>query len=381
MTGWSPLLTARRTPALLVFAAAIAVVVAGAVVAQQLAANALESRARESSEVTASVAAIAVEQNARRLTELVVLTARRPELAAAIRRDDRAKQQEIATALARTSPSIRIAFVVSADGFVRAMSPRDPKVIGRSYRFRDWYRGVTRRSPYVSEVYRIAAFDRPRAITIAANVPGEHGRAGIVTVVQETRAFERVVATIGRTRGRRISILDQRGRLVTGPTIPAAAQETVAAARALGTATAHTGSGQDGRFFAAAALPETGWIVLSDTPARIALGDLPELRWVVIAFAVLTLVCLAGLGGAYVRMRRRVEVAERAELRHRQAFEINDAVVQRLVVAKMALDLGRDEEAKEAIAAALDSGSDLITRLADGDALTRSTAATTEDGR
>lgn len=366
------------------FAAAAATFGVGAYVAQLLATQALDGRARGRAEVTASLAALSVEQNARRLTELVVLTAERPELAAALRSGDARAAQRIVASLVATGAGIRAGFAVEPDGTVLAMSPVDRSVLGRNYRGRDWYRGVSEASPYISKAYNIAAFDRPRAITIAANVPDPRDasrRAGIVTVVQATSAFEPLLGDIARDRGTHLSILDQAGQLVAGPSLSPRARAAAREAGESGTATARTGSGQRGAFIAAAAIPAIGWTVVSDTPARVALSELPTLRWTAVAFGAIGALLLLGLLAAYIRMSRRVQRAELAELRHAQAFEINDSVVQRLVIAQMALELGRIDEAKAAIGAALDSGSELITRLAASETLTRSTGATDDGGR
>jgi hypothetical protein len=49
--------------------------------------------------------------------------------------------------------------------------------------------------------------------------------------------------------------------------------------------------------------------------------------------------------------------------KQRQALSLNDEVVQRLVVAKMALDLGDNERSRDALEAALDQASAIITDL------------------
>lgn len=63
--------------------------------------------------------------------------------------------------------------------------------------------------------------------------------------------------------------------------------------------------------------------------------------------------------------RRRMEERDRRshelERRQRQAFEINDSVVQRLVVANLAFELGRGEQAAEAVHDALDAAKRIIS--------------------
>jgi hypothetical protein len=241
---------------------------------------------------------------------------------------------------------------------------------------------VSRRSPYLSEVYTIAAFDRPRAVSIAANIPdGEGGRAGIVTVVQETAAFEPLVRRIARDGETRVSVLDPRGQLVAGAEPSPAAREPIAVARRMGDASRRTGGAHGGSFLAATHLPFSDWVIVADTPASTALAGLTRIRTAAVLIAVTALVLLLGLLAFYARTSRLLEQRELAAEREASAFEINDSIVQRLVLAKLALELGRPDEARQALDDAIESGSQLITRLADRDALTRSTAALEDEAQ
>jgi hypothetical protein len=357
------------------FAATAAVVAGLAAVTQVLAERALEDAARSQAADTAELAALAVDENARRLSELVVLSATGPQALAGVRGDTAAADALLRT-LRRAAAGVRVAFLVDAEGTVLSMSPLDPGVIGENYRYRDWYSGVTRRSPYLSEVYNIAAFDQPRAVTIAASVPGPDGRRlGILTVVQETAEFEPLVRRISEDGDTSLAVLDQTGHVVAGATPPAVARATVAAARRSGGAERRLGSGMEGRFLAAARLPFSNWVVLADIPASRALADLPRLRDTATVIAGVALLLLLALLGIYIGTARLLQERELEAERHARAFEINDSIVQRLVLAKLALELGRHGEAGAALDEAIDSGSRLITRLADRDGLTRSTAA------
>lgn len=54
---------------------------------------------------------------------------------------------------------------------------------------------------------------------------------------------------------------------------------------------------------------------------------------------------------------------EEAELRRRQAVELNDDVVQGLVVARMAVEIGDLERAAEAIDRTLDAARSIVAEL------------------
>ncbi|MBV8982570.1 MAG: PAS domain S-box protein [Acidimicrobiia bacterium] len=76
-----------------------------------------------------------------------------------------------------------------------------------------------------------------------------------------------------------------------------------------------------------------------------------------------------GMTGIYqdVSERRRAEqdrqLLSEAELRQMQAREINDEIVQRLVVAQLAFDLGQHDQAHDALASTLETARRLVTGL------------------
>ena len=65
----------------------------------------------------------------------------------------------------------------------------------------------------------------------------------------------------------------------------------------------------------------------------------------------------------YSSLMQGAQLFEDLRQREQQALEINDNVLQGLVVAKMALDLGETEKADRAMTSAIDSASRMITQL------------------
>jgi hypothetical protein len=65
----------------------------------------------------------------------------------------------------------------------------------------------------------------------------------------------------------------------------------------------------------------------------------------------------------YSSLMQGAKLFEDLRQREQQALEINDNVLQGLVVAKMALDLGEPEKADHALSQAIDSASRMITEL------------------
>ncbi len=67
--------------------------------------------------------------------------------------------------------------------------------------------------------------------------------------------------------------------------------------------------------------------------------------------------------------RRTAEAQRESEMagaRQRQALELHDRVLQRLVAAQMAHDLGREEMSREALSKALENAKALVSRSLDG---------------
>ena len=120
----------------------------------------------------------------------------------------------------------------------------------------------------------------------------------------------------------------------------------------------------DGRYFASAPVGGSPWrVVLTTTEDELyesINGSQRTIPWLI--FAAFALV-----GGAGLLLFRRVLVSnaklQRAELNRMHALEINDNVVQRLVVAKLALERGATETSREKLAETLQETQQLVTSL------------------
>src|SRR2546425_703173 len=72
-----------------------------------------------------------------------------------VKRQDRGEALAHLRQLHRTFPELDRVFLADRSGIVWATEPETPEIYGRSYAFRDWYRGVSRDwQPYMSEVYQ-----------------------------------------------------------------------------------------------------------------------------------------------------------------------------------------------------------------------------------
>ena len=101
-----------------------------------------------------------------------------------------------------------------------------------------------------------------------------------------------------------------------------------------------------------------------------------------VAITIVLGLVAAAVGAAMLHRSRRTHsmlaALRGADERYQQAFEINDAIVQRLVVADMARMVGNDELAATSVTHALADAKALISRMAEGAApgsLVRSEAA------
>jgi hypothetical protein len=115
------------------------------------------------------------------------------------------------------------------------------------------------------------------------------------------------------------------------------------------------------RYFTSASIAGTPWrIVLSAAQSDLYSSVQSTVPWIIFGAFVL----MAALG---LFLLRRVLVAntelERADLSRRHALEINDNVVQRLVLAKYALDRGATEMSQQKLAETLRETQQLVTSL------------------
>jgi hypothetical protein len=121
------------------------------------------------------------------------------------------------------------------------------------------------------------------------------------------------------------------------------------------------GSYDGDRYFTSAGISGTPWrIVLSAGKSDLYATVKTTLPWIIFGAFV-----LVSVGGIILLWRVLISNAElqRADLSRRHALEINDNVVQRLVLAKYALDRGATESSQEKLAETLRETQQLVTSL------------------
>ena len=101
------------------------------------------------------------------------------------------------------------------DGKMRVIYPPEPSMLGQSFAYRDWYKGVSRDAkPYISEVYQSAVPPFQMVVAIAVPVRDENGRA--IGILMGADSLHRLDQQLEETRlegGWSILLTDQRGNL------------------------------------------------------------------------------------------------------------------------------------------------------------------------
>ena len=256
------------------------------------------------------------------LAGLVESYARRPSLSAALgegepsRRDRKTTSSHLAQ-LQETRAGIAVVFLTDPAGVLLDIVPDTPEIVGRSFAFRDWYKGVTREGgPYVSETYKSAARGSPRVTAAAVPVRAADGRPiAQLVAAYDVKTVQAFVDDFAFNQGVQLTVADQRGRVVARPAGRSATPSVQERAlldrtKALGASRPATVDSEGHTFLAAGALaPDTGWTVLAEIDRAVALEGAHKLRTTVGALTVV--LGLAGLGGvllllSMLRDRRRI---------------------------------------------------------------------------
>jgi signal transduction histidine kinase/CheY-like chemotaxis protein len=245
--------------------------------------------------------------------------------------------------------------VVLADpaGVVWATEPESPNIYGRSYAFRDWYRGVSASwQPYMSEVYRTDTTDA-LAVALAMPIHDIEGRViGIIASVQRLDVLREWLRPIEIPRGDLV-VVDRKGQLVFHRTRTGAQHladyANVPVVRQLlegrdGMAELPNPVEGDVKLSAYRWLPSLGWGVVVQRHKNVVLLRTRTLILVCTAVGFMLTATLAALGGLALRNERRTAAAlarssERLKLLHeidraliaaKAPADIADAVLPRL---------------------------------------------------
>ena len=236
-------------------------------------------------------------------------------------------------------------------------------------------------SPWVAKARRtfsaqlsdvIAGLGRAGAIEWAIPFRGPNGPRVQVSGIDERLIAGFLAGFLRRlpnfALGANSSVVDSHGRVIGSPIrgshpgarLPDAALVTALRTRSEG----GYHSGGDDRFFTSALVPGSTWrVVLSSTRDHLYAsvnGSRRTIPWLV--FGVLGVALIAGLV-----LLRRVATAtsrlERQEINQRHAMQINDNVLQRLTLAKYAMERGDDTVSRDRLVETMREAQDLINQL------------------
>ncbi len=139
-----------------------------------------------------------------------------------VKRRDRAEALVHLRQLAESFPDLDWPFLTGPDGVLWALYPEAPKLYGRSFAHRDWYRGVSREwRPYMSEVFP-AARDQSLAVSLVMPIRDLDGKViGIIGSAQRLETIRQWLLPIQVPNGD-LYVVDRKGQLVfhrtrTGP--------------------------------------------------------------------------------------------------------------------------------------------------------------------
>ncbi len=121
-------------------------------------------------------------------------------------------------------PGLAYASVYDLSGRLIALAPLSPSIIGESYSYRDWYKGVIRTGrPYTSSAFQSAAPGHPLVIGVAAPIRAMPAAGRISPIIGYLQAGYYLTAVqqfvSGFERGQAVSltVTDQRGVIVAAP--------------------------------------------------------------------------------------------------------------------------------------------------------------------
>ena len=369
-----------------------------------LASDAVRRQVETRMKTTAAMSSEVVNEDMAGLSQVIDSYAHRPSLISVLvdgtaNGSERAFMQQTLVELKRTRPGLQTAAFLDAKGTLLAVEPKTPGIIGQSFSFRDYYKGVRRTGRvYVSEAFQSKAAGHALVVSVAAPIRRPDGRLfGILVSGYTLEHIKQVTEEFAAAQNVSLRITDQRGEIVaaTGGALPPLTNRRsdprVAAALIGGSGITELDTPEGRELSAYTPVRGIGWTVTSSVPANTAFAAVEDLRSTVLSIAgVLALVLLLGL----VLFIRSLRARRRAEEDARRQSGINEAVLDaspdalflvdldgKLVRKNSALDrLSEDgetqpEDVEDVYAAFLQGANDLV----DPDALRSLVAEITAD--
>lgn len=258
------------------------------------------------------------------------LLASRTLLKEAIVHNDREEMERHLENFIESSPDIERAFIATPKGVLVADYPHDPRVLGKSFADRDWYKGVSASwQPYVSEMYMRMAEPQRYLFAIAVPIKSVEDVIIGVLVLQPSTAFMSEPMEPMLQENATVSIVDAKGTLIYHSELNVARPIDVSGLSVVGklmTGASGVDKAHDpyGNKIIAAYRPLniTGWGVVVERPERDLFLPIQGMTPSFIYFALLMM--LLGAYFAYKRAWLLHSLYEHAELIEKANAELSE---------------------------------------------------------
>jgi signal transduction histidine kinase/CheY-like chemotaxis protein len=263
-----------------------------------------------------------------------------------IKRLDAKEAQVHLRQLHQTVPELDRVFLADPAGIVWVTEPETPEIYGRSYAFRDWYRGVSASwQPYMSEIYQ-TDIGHSSAVALAVPVHDVDGQIiGIIASVQRLDVLREWLLPI-QIPGGDVFVVDRKGQLLfhrtrLGPQHLRDYVDTPVVRRLLEgeNGMAELANPVDDQVTLAAYrwLPSLGWGVVVHRTRNVLLQRTRALILVSAGLGFVLAATLAGLGSIALRNERRTAAAlAKSSERLRLLHEIDRALIAAKAPAEIA---------------------------------------------
>ncbi len=261
-----------------------------------------------------------------------------PAMAEAVARGDIDVVQTRLKASVQAFSRIELAFAVDLEGRMSANYPENPKLMGESFAYRDYFRGLSRAwKPYISEVFE--ARSEPKRMVVAVAVPvhdqGQKPVGGIVYLLR-LEELTRWVDKIDVGDSGHVFVLDHVGNVAAHPELDLQTRHYSEYATSAPVVQALQGRESTLEYFDPLAeelmvatfvpvrVAEQYWVVVAQQPIREAYAPIHRLGIHLGAATFLVAVATLGVFLGLGRIRRQLRLANRelvAEIAERRQAE------------------------------------------------------------
>jgi PAS domain S-box-containing protein len=164
----------------------------------------------------ASIAAKVIEEKLTQLKDLAVSQVQRPSLVKYVGEGKWLEAEGIIKNVPKSFPFIEGIFICDTNGVLLAGVPGFRDIIGKSFAYRDWYKGVSKNwQPYVSGVYRRSNIPQHNVIALATPIKNETNEVlGILVLQVRSEQFGEWAKEISMAEKITVFIVDRSGKLL-----------------------------------------------------------------------------------------------------------------------------------------------------------------------